>query len=51
MNKTPDQIIDEIFERHGHIFDGLKWSDDLKENPNAPMPQGLQDYFKKVLNS
>ncbi len=42
------KIIDEIFEKHGHIYDGLAWYDDRKTNPNARLPKSLENYFRKA---
>jgi len=42
------RIIDKIFERHGHIYDGLYWREQPK---GTPMPQSLQNYFRRVINA
>lgn len=40
------KIIDEIFEKHGHIFDALWWREEPK---GTPMPDSLKKYLQEHL--
>ena len=40
------KIVNDILNRHGHIFDALAWREQPK---GTPMPESLKTYLSKML--